>query len=680
MRFSPFFYFALFISIVQMKIKLDLETFEYAMDISPPISVLWNHAKNLSSNPQNLTELKICLMKSYIYDKSSHPIYMLAKFSLFGYPALKTENLSKKDEKSTFCHDFSLRNEKENKKYERMIKDDALTNLQVNVSLSFLYFYKAHELGHKNAPAYLYFLLKNDLIFDGFLLDIKARIPYPEYLSQLLIVGANRGSYISRLFLTTETIFCYQQKNLSNLFKNVSKTFRSKDFIDYLTFTVFPASSSVCHSCSEILNTALILGSEALIFLQEQGGESLSYPLFETILAEKENNINKKSDSELYSDEIYILENLAKNGNADAQLALGEAFFLGNPHYNVPRDLSQATNYFSQAAAQNNPRSLFNLGLMYSNGIGTEINGTEAKEKFEKAIELGLEDANSGLGYLYLKGIGVKKNISLSMQYFEKAADAGNVEAMANIGALYMEEKMDSESAAKYFKIAATKKHLSAIYNLGVLYLRGIDVNMTCEEVISKVLEVCLRIDKLNLKEKAVNKFKKGMILESFYLTLLGSATGDLYHFENLEYFYSEFQFKDYINPCKQTDNNLCRAIFLYKGFLLNENNEKLGVKLADLFYFGSANLPRNFNLSFAFYEKVQDRSPEARHSLSFMYENGYGVSKNISKSKIILDNLKSMAWNQEIEFEHFWPALISGIKIDFKIYWEKWKRLFSDE
>lgn len=678
MRFSSFFYFALLISIAQMKINLDLETFESTMDIYPPISSLWSHAKNLSSNPQNLTELKICLMKSYIYDKSSFPIYMLAKFSLFGYPIVKTGNFSKTNERSTFCHDFSLRNENENKKYEKMIKDDALTNLEVNISLSFLYFYKAHELGHKNAPAYLYFLLKNDFIFDQFLLNIKTKIPYPEYLSELLIIGANRGSYISRLILTTETIFCYQQKNLSNLFKNFTKTFKNKDFIEYLTLRA--ASTSECHSCSEILNTVLLVGSEALMFLQEQGGESLSYPLFQTIFAEEENKINKKYTSELYSDEIYILENLAKNGNADAQLALGEAFFLGNPNYNVPRDLSQATNYFSQAAAQNNPRSLFNLGLMYSNGIGTEINGTEAKKKFEKAIELGLEDANSGLGYLYLKGIGVKKNITLSMKYFEKAANAGNVEAMANIGALYMDEKMDSKSAAKYFKIAAAKNHLSAIYNLGVLYLRGVNVNMTCEEVIWKVLEVCLRIDKLNLKEKALNKFKKGMILESFYLTLLGTTTGDLYHFENLEYLFSEFRFKEYLNHCKQSDHNLCRALFLYKGFLLNEYNEKLGVKLADLFYFGSEKLDKNFNLSFIFYEKVQNNSPEAKHSLSFMYENGYGVQKNITKSKIILENLKTMAWDQEIEFEHYWPALISGIKLDFKIYWEKWKKIFIND
>jgi len=58
---------------------------------------------------------------------------------------------------------------------------------------------------------------------------------------------------------------------------------------------------------------------------------------------------------------------LAAQGDADAQSALGEMYYLGK---GVPKDYKQAAKWYRLAAEQGNADAQFNLATLYGNGTG----------------------------------------------------------------------------------------------------------------------------------------------------------------------------------------------------------------------------------------------------------------------------------------------------------------------
>jgi len=671
MKFAKIFIISLtfsFLITITFQHKIELETYEYSNDELPPNSALWKHTMNLARTPHNLTELKICLMKSFIHDKSSFPIFYLAKFTLFGYPKLvpPSNQIS-----SHYCDDFKIKNGKDFKKLEKMMKENPLNNFKTNVSLSFTYFLTAHQFGHEDAPGYLYFLLEQNLIYDNFLGSIDPVMPSDDFMLNLLTVGANRGSHLAKLLILADTLFCLKSKNDSTLNSKFRKQLKPS-FQEFLTGSYLKRS---CYECSEILTVALQAGTEALTYLQKIGGQRPSLPSFEsTPIEAHESEETTTITEENYSDEYYLLKSSAEQGNDAAQETLGEMYLLGSPNHGVPRDIPQAFDFFQLGAENGNFRSLYNLGLMHANGIGVEVNGTKAKENFHQAIELGNEEAYSGLAILYLHGIGVKKNITKAVEYLEKAAKNGNAEAETNLAALYLDELNNEQKAVFYFQKAAEKKQLSSMFNLGILYMRGIAINATCEQILQNILEVCLTVDKLKLGEKALTNYKKGYYERSLLLSSLGALVGSSYHSKNLDFLLKHPNPKAEV--CKYNDAVLCRSIYYYKHFILFDEVD-CGLKLADLLYYGSKNLQKNYELSVLLYDKLAENSPEAAFSLSFMYENGYGVEKNLDHSRKILEILREMAWEQKISFENYWPALIAIGKLKFIFFWNKLSSLF---
>lgn len=61
----------------------------------------------------------------------------------------------------------------------------------------------------------------------------------------------------------------------------------------------------------------------------------------------------------------------AQSGDAEAQFTLATAYFAGN---SVKEDKEKALTLFLKAAEQEVPPAMYNLGLMYRDGYGTERN------------------------------------------------------------------------------------------------------------------------------------------------------------------------------------------------------------------------------------------------------------------------------------------------------------------
>ncbi len=73
-------------------------------------------------------------------------------------------------------------------------------------------------------------------------------------------------------------------------------------------------------------------------------------------------------------------------------------------------------------ADEGNAEAICLLGVLYKDGIGTNLNFNKARNLFEESHKLGNNKASYSLGYLYLKGLGnANQDYSKAAEWFEKS-------------------------------------------------------------------------------------------------------------------------------------------------------------------------------------------------------------------------------------------------------------------
>ena len=111
---------------------------------------------------------------------------------------------------------------------------------------------------------------------------------------------------------------------------------------------------------------------------------------------------------------IEELENLANNGDVGAIYELGKIYFNGD---GVEVNYQKAKQYFEVAAERGSNGSNYYLGKIYYNGNGVETNHLKAKEYFEKSSKTDNVFAKYYLGKLYYWGDGVEKDYNKANEY-----------------------------------------------------------------------------------------------------------------------------------------------------------------------------------------------------------------------------------------------------------------------
>lgn len=85
----------------------------------------------------------------------------------------------------------------------------------------------------------------------------------------------------------------------------------------------------------------------------------------------------------------YLLS--SKGGNADAQTKMG--IFLSQGYGGLVKDYTGAAIWFHEAAEQNHPEALNNLGIFYAMGTGVEQDNVQALMWLKLALKAGVEQA-----------------------------------------------------------------------------------------------------------------------------------------------------------------------------------------------------------------------------------------------------------------------------------------------
>lgn len=183
-----------------------------------------------------------------------------------------------------------------------------------------------------------------------------------------------------------------------------------------------------------------------------------------------------------------LYEKLSNEGNADAQTSL--AFMLQNAQ-GCEADEAKALELYTKAAEKDQPYALFNLGVLYANGLGgAEHDLFKAHELYMQAAIREVPQAMYEAALMLERGLGCTANFSEAAFWYEEGAKRGHLECFNNLGVLYKEGHgviQDDARCFICFSRAAEGGLAEGLYNLGLLYDQGIG----CEMDNDKALEYC---------------------------------------------------------------------------------------------------------------------------------------------------------------------------------------------
>ena len=114
-------------------------------------------------------------------------------------------------------------------------------------------------------------------------------------------------------------------------------------------------------------------------------------------------------------DEVAEIRDLAKQGDEDAQLALGRCYYSG---VGVPQDHKKSAKWFRLAAEQGNREAQAMLGVSYECGNGVPHDYAEAAKWFHLAAEQGEARAQAILGSCYDLGEGVPQDYKEAVKWY----------------------------------------------------------------------------------------------------------------------------------------------------------------------------------------------------------------------------------------------------------------------
>ena len=166
----------------------------------------------------------------------------------------------------------------------------------------------------------------------------------------------------------------------------------------------------------------------------------------------------------------------ANKGSPEAQFDVGTMYLNGR---GVAADRAKALEWLRQAALQGEPKAVTRLKLMQAN-----------EARFAKTASLaskGDKDSLYDLGNMHLEGVGTNIDVVKAIAAFEESANQGHTKAAYKIGLIFYEGngiKPNSKHAFKWFRQAANGGYPAAQYYLGKLYATGKGVKQNRAEAL----------------------------------------------------------------------------------------------------------------------------------------------------------------------------------------------------
>lgn len=230
-------------------------------------------------------------------------------------------------------------------------------------------------------------------------------------------------------------------------------------FRKFLFFTIFITlqSSNYCSFANDSSN---------LINIEKKAQVGDSENQYKLANIYDEGKIVKRNPAKV----IYWLEESSKNGNADAQLYLGNIYEFGDDGIEI--DKTKAFELYKKSSDQGNAEAQWFLANMYSNNEIVPQDHIKAFQLYKKSAEQGYDFAQYNLGKCYEDGLGVVKNELKALDMYEKASSQNNLLALLALAKMYEEGEIVVKDIAKAKKLHEKAQSIDPkIYSI----LRDID-------------------------------------------------------------------------------------------------------------------------------------------------------------------------------------------------------------
>lgn len=136
------------------------------------------------------------------------------------------------------------------------------------------------------------------------------------------------------------------------------------------------------------------------------------------------------------------------------------------------------------SAANGQSSAMYDLGVMYEDGLVVSQNYNEALEWYKKAARKGNTKAMIKIGNFYKEGYAVRKNGSAAMHWYLRALNRGNAIAGYYIGNLYKDGlgvEKDYEQAINWYVNLAINNHSESMFAIATMLEAGgycIEINI----------------------------------------------------------------------------------------------------------------------------------------------------------------------------------------------------------
>ena len=167
-----------------------------------------------------------------------------------------------------------------------------------------------------------------------------------------------------------------------------------------------------------------------------------------------------------------LLQQAADKGHVYAKFLMGCYYYYG--YEPAKLDYATATKYFEESANAGCADAMVNLGVMYGNGVGVEVNEQKASQYMEKAAEHGSALAQYNM-FVFLKDSDFQKGVA----WLKKAADQGHATALRDLGMMTVTGQGVEPNPAlgiEMEKKAIDYGNTESYYDLGYFYANGVGV------------------------------------------------------------------------------------------------------------------------------------------------------------------------------------------------------------
>ncbi|KAG3189597.1 hypothetical protein PC128_g11677 [Phytophthora cactorum] len=345
-------------------------------------------------------------------------------------------------------------------------------------------------------------------------------------------------------------------------------------------------------------------------------------------------------------DELIQFQKLrADNGDVEAMAAMGDLYYWGA--HGVPRDHTQAYNYFNRAAQAGNVNSQSAVAGMLLKGEGTAQDNVTAIKWYEKASEKNHTRALNGLGFIHFHGSGgVPGNKTLALEYFERAAtNKEDGDSIFNAGychAMGLGTSVNVSRAMEFYDMAAREfGHFDAIFEMGKILMIGVP------GVVSRNSERALEYLKAasdggqwgRVVRKGFDLYTDGEFERAVVAYHEARELGYPVATSNLAFVYDQ----RLLQP-----GNLANERRAHKYLLLanNENGDRETlVRIGDYYYYGLAGLRKDPKTALRWYSRASAEGVAVgAFNVGQMYEFGDGVEANLERAQRYYDRVLELS------------------------------------